>query len=120
VQFLLTQRNRHTQDLSLAFQVHTTGNQDGCLTDLPIKPYFLVQSIQIKVNHCAQRPVAPGSQSFIRQGSRSTNLYGGYFATIQSLGDCSYFAGRHTLYVHLCQCGNQCSHVLSLFSSVLG
>ena len=47
VQLLLTQRNGHTQDQALAFQVHSTGNQHGCIPDLPIDSHFFVPGVQV-------------------------------------------------------------------------
>ena len=44
-------------------------NQHGCIPDLDIEPHLLVQSIQVQVDDCAQRSVAPGFQDFVQQGS---------------------------------------------------
>jgi hypothetical protein len=61
-QFLFIQRIRHTQEQTLAVQIHSAGNQHGCTPDLYIEPHLLVQSIHVELDNCSQRSVAPGFQ----------------------------------------------------------
>ena len=57
--FMLAQRDRDAQDLTLAIQAYSDGDQDGCIPGLPILTHFLIAGIQEHIWEFAQGTVAP-------------------------------------------------------------
>lgn len=68
MRFLLAQRDRYTQDGSLAVGLHPHRQQDCRIAHLPVDAHLLVASIKVQIDTAPQRTRAPLLQDGVELG----------------------------------------------------